>query len=113
MLVTERNNGDCECDLLWLCLCGTFVQTRRRVVLGGDDGFEVIAFPSLLLTVAVCGESGSGRNLLRLIDGGLFQIGAVHHRKGGGVCSQQSVGVDSDWSLCRASFRSGRNGEDC
>ena len=49
------------------------MNTRRGVV-GGDDGFEVIAFPSLLLAIPVGGEGGSGRNLLCLIYGGFLEI---------------------------------------
>lgn len=83
---------------LWFSLRGTVVDVGGRVV-GGDDGFEVVTFPPLLLTVivivvvAVCCERGSGRNLLCLIECGLFQISAVHHGKGGCVGGQQSVGT--------------------
>lgn len=44
------------------------------LLLRGDDGLQVLALPSLLAAVAV----GSLRDLLRLVDGGLLDVGAIH-----------------------------------
>ena len=46
--------------------------------LGGDDGLEVLALPPLLAAVAVGGLG----DLLGLVDGRLFDVGAIH--RGGG-----------------------------
>jgi hypothetical protein len=81
------------------------VKIRRGGAVGGDDGLEIVALPPFLLTVAIRGERGGGRNLLGLVDGGFLEVRAVHHGEGCGVLGQQSMGIDSDWSLCRASFR--------
>lgn len=45
------------------------------LLLGGDDGFQVLTLPPLLAPIPVRGL----RNLLRLVDGGLFDVGAIHH----------------------------------
>ncbi len=84
----------------------------RRRVFSGDDGFEVVAFPPFLLAVTVvCSDGRSCRNFLRRIQNGVFEVSAIHHCVDRGVSSQEGIGVDSDWSLCRASLRSGRNCE--
>lgn len=81
------------------------MKSRRSGAVGGDDGFEVVAFPTLLLTISVCSEGSGCRNLFGLANGGFFDVGAVHHGKGRGVGGQQILRIESDWSLCRASFR--------
>ena len=81
------------------------MKARRRGAVCGDDGLEVVAFPPLLLTVAICSEGSSGRDLLGLADGGFLEVRAVHHGECRGVGGQHLVWVVSDWSLCRASFR--------
>lgn len=47
----------------------------RLLGVGGDDGLEVLALSSFLAAVAVRGL----RDLLRLVDGSLLDVGAVHH----------------------------------
>lgn len=79
-------------DLLWFYLGGAFVKTRGRV-LCGDDGFEVVTFPTLLLTVAVCGEGCCCRDFLCGIQNGIFEVSAVHHGVNSGVGGQQGVRV--------------------
>lgn len=50
------------------CILGAALILRR------DDGLEVLALPSLLAAVAVCGVG----DLLGLVDGRLFHVGAIH-----------------------------------
>ncbi len=52
--------------------CGRSVLVA--LVLCSDDGLQVLALPSLLSAVAVC----SVRDLLRLVDGRLLHVGAIH-----------------------------------
>lgn len=74
------------------------------LLLRGDDGLQVLPLPPLLAAVAV----RCLRDLLRLVDGGLLDIGAIHiglprHALGCGL------GVEGCW--VRVAFRrSGRVG---
>lgn len=97
---------DNQSDLLCFDLSGALVKRRGRV-LSGDYGLEIVPFPSFLLAVTVvCSERCSGRNFLRRIENGVFDVSTVHHGVHSCVRGQQCVGVDRDWSLCRASLRS-------
>jgi hypothetical protein len=77
------------------------VRRARRAILlaltllGGDDRLEVPALATLLASVAI----GSLRNLLRLADGGLLDVGAVH--RGPGVLAVGSFGAEGLGSSCR------------
>lgn len=100
-----------QSDLRWLYLSGALVKRRGRVF-RGDYGLQIVPFPPFLLAVTVvCSEGCSCRNFLRRIQNGVFHVSTVHHGVHSCVCGQQCVGVDSDWSLCRASLRSLRNCE--
>ena len=77
------------------------------LLLGGDDRLQVGALPALLAGAAV----GGLRDLLGLVDGRLFNVGAIHGavarhaRAGGGGCCE-GAGLAGRW----AAFRRCRHG---
>lgn len=74
------------------------MKTRRCRTVCGDNGFEVVAFPPLLLAVAVGGLRGGSGYFLGLIDRRFLKVGAIHHCKRGSVGGQLALLVDLDWS---------------
>ena len=53
------------------------------LLLGGDDGLQVL-LPALLPITAVAGGGGIGGGLFRLLDGGFLDaLGAIHDGGGG------------------------------
>jgi hypothetical protein len=70
----------------------------------GYDRFEVVAFPPLLLTVAVGGHCGGRRDFLGLVGYSRFDVGAIHHRPDGGVSGDDCV----RWICCRGPKPRGR-----
>ena len=58
--------------------CSLRTCIRTRLTIRSDDGLQIIALPSFLLTVAAGCLSGGCCHLFSLIEGSLFEIGTVH-----------------------------------
>lgn len=48
------------------------------LILGGNDGFQILTLPPLLSPVAIGSIVGSSRNLLSFVDGCLFHVISIH-----------------------------------
>jgi hypothetical protein len=71
------------------------VKTRPGLF-SGDDRLQVVAFPPFLLSVPVGSQCGGGRDFLGLRGDDFLDLGAIHHREGGGV-----VGDSERMTGCR------------
>jgi len=65
----------------------------RFLLLGGDDGFQLLL--SALLAVATVGSVGCGvGDLFCFLDGGLLDVGSIHFRRGVSYDALQLAGSD-------------------
>ena len=67
-------NGPCTIHLHG----ATGTGAGTLLIVGGDDGLQILALPPLLASVTIGSIVGGSRDLLSFVDGGLFHVISIH-----------------------------------